>query len=81
MRLFQAVEQIGVEGQLSASGRWLSLPGSFCEAIVVEVSDSHFLAWCDHPEERLVKLFRDPLEAISDGLQRSSNLRGASQPR
>lgn len=73
MRLYEAIAHLGVQGELSASGRWLRLQGAHCDVFVVEAPGSHYFVWCDHPAERSVQRFRDPIDAIVNGLGRAAH--------
>jgi len=76
-RLAEAVEALGLEGELSLSGSWVRLHGERCTVYVVEaVSGTRYYTWCDAPLERHVELFHDPIEAIQAGLNRARNETG-----
>ncbi len=73
-RLAEAVEALGLDGELSLSGSWVRLQGEHCTVYVVEaVSGTRYYTWCDAPNERHVELFHDPTEAIDAGLRRAAN--------
>jgi hypothetical protein len=72
-RLAEAVEALGLDGELSLSGSWVRLRGERSTVYVVEaVSGTRYYTWCDAPHERYVELFYDPVEAIQAGLRRAS---------
>jgi hypothetical protein len=72
-RLAEAVEALGLEGELSLSGSWVRLRTEQCTIYVVEaVAGTRYYTWCDAPDERHVELFHDPIEAIHAGMRRAS---------
>ena len=80
-RLAEAVEALGLDGELSLSGSWVRLRGEHCTVYVVEaVSATRYYTWCDAPNERHVELFHDPLEAIDAGLRRAASSASAQSP-
>ena len=74
-QLVEALQQLGLQGEISLSGRWVKLDGEVCGVYVVEaVSGTRFYTWCDDPQERAVELYHEPEEAIKAGLRRASRV-------
>ena len=72
-RLLEALEALGLEGEVIHSGRWLKLPGERCPVYVVEAAwGAGYYTWCGAPEERSVEFYPDPTEAIRAGLRRAA---------
>ena len=79
-QLVEALQQLGLEGEISLSGRWVKLEGELCQVYVVEaVSGTRFYTWCDDPEERAVELYHEPEDAIKAGLRRASKATHANK--
>ena len=71
-RLVDALHELGLKGEISLSGRWVTLQGERCAIYVLEGPwGAGFYAWCDDPDERMVQRYADPVEAILAGLQRA----------
>jgi hypothetical protein len=82
MRLVEALQTLGLQGEVSLGGRWVMLRGERCAVYVVEAAwGTHYYTWCDDPAERAVQSFPDPVQAIQAGLQRASGLPGAEADR
>ena len=73
--LADALRQLGLNGDISLEGRWLTLPGDRFRVFVVESSRGGFFTWCDDPAERAVIFCRDAREAIQVGLSRATEVR------
>jgi hypothetical protein len=74
-RLVDALANLGRQAEISPSGRWVRFQGIHCAVVVAEASRGRvFLSWCDHPAERTVERYEDPVDAIAAGLRRSARL-------
>lgn len=72
-RLMEALQALGLEDEISLSGRWLKLRGERCSVYVAEAAwDAGYYAWCDDREERAVEHYLDPTEAIQAALKRAA---------
>ncbi len=72
-RLVDALHELGLDGDISLSGRWVTLQGERCLVYVLEGPwGAGYYAWCDDPDERVVERYSDPTEAILAGLRRAS---------
>ncbi len=72
-RLVDALHALGLDGDISLSGRWVTLQGERCLVYVLEGPwGAGYYAWCDDPDERVVERYPDPTEAILAGLRRAS---------
>ena len=72
-RFMKALQALGLEGDISLSGRWLKLRGERCSVYVAEAAwDAGYYAWCDDREERAVEHYLDPAEAIQASLKRAA---------
>ena len=73
MRLVEALQTLGLQGELSLGGRWVTLRGERCAVYVVEAAwGTHYYTWCDDPAERTVQSYLDPIQAIQAGLRRAA---------
>jgi hypothetical protein len=73
MRLVEALQTLGLQGEVSLGGRWVMLQGERCAVYVVEAAwGTHYYTWCDDPAERAVQSFLDPVQAIQVGLRRAA---------
>jgi len=70
--LADALRELGLNGDFSLRGRWLTLAGDRCRVFVVESPRGGFFTWCDDPGERVVIFFRDARAAIEAGLRRAA---------
>ncbi|CAA9398448.1 MAG: hypothetical protein AVDCRST_MAG01-01-893 [uncultured Rubrobacteraceae bacterium] len=71
--LAEAVAALGLEGEVSLSGRWLKLQGARFPVYVVESAwGAGYYTWCDGPGQRAVEFYPEPLEAIRTGLRRAT---------
>jgi hypothetical protein len=71
-KLVEALKALGLEGEIILSGRWVKLRGEQCSVYVAETAwNEQYGTWCDHPQLRGVKFYRDPTEAIQAGLRRA----------
>ncbi len=70
-RLVEAMQELGVEGEVELSGQWASIRGERCIVYVVENERGEWYSWCDIPEEQTVRRYLDPVEAIREGLERA----------
>ncbi len=72
-RLVDALHELGLKGEISLSGRWVTLQGEWCAVYVLEGPwGAGYYTWCDDPAERVVERYADPTEAILAGLRRAS---------
>ncbi len=72
-RLTDALQRLGVEGEITLSGRWVKLQGERFPVYVVEAAwNAGYYSWCDDSEERVVEFYLDPSEAVRAGLQRAA---------
>lgn len=72
-RLVEALKALGLTGQISLSGRWVTLDGERCRVHVFEGPRGRgYYSWCDDPTERVVEHFDDPTAAILAGLRRAT---------
>lgn len=73
-RLVDALHELGLQGEISLSGRWVTLQGELCTVYVLEGPwGAGYYAWCDDPAERVVERYADPTEAILAGLRRATS--------
>jgi len=67
------VAALGLEGEVSLSGRWLELRGERFTVYVAEAAwGGGYYTWCDGPDRRTVEFYLDPAEAIRNGLRRAA---------
>ena len=72
-RLTEALQRLGVEGEINLSGRWVKVQGGRFPVYVAEAAwNAGYYTWCDDSEERVVEFYLDPTEAIRAGLQRAA---------
>ncbi len=70
--LGEALQTLGLDGELSHSGRWLILQGECCLVYVVAAArGSGYYTWCGYRHARTVEFYRDATEAILSGLRRA----------
>jgi hypothetical protein len=71
--LVDALETLGLTGEITHTGHWVCLPGERCPVYVVEVSrDGGYFSWCGAPDASVVEFYRDPVAAIRAGLGRAA---------
>lgn len=71
--LMTALVALGLSGEIALAGRLVALQGARCLLYVAEVdAGSTYLIWCDHPQERGVEAYDDPITAIEAGLRRAA---------
>ena len=71
-RLVEALQALGVEGEILLSGRWVKIRGARCSVYIAEITwNQQYCTWCDDPEARQVKFYSDPTEAIEAGIRRA----------
>ncbi len=74
-RLTQALEILEIAAETALGGRLAKLQGERCAVYVAEgPRATGFYSWCDLPQERAVKHYDDPVEAIEAGLARAGHL-------
>jgi hypothetical protein len=79
-RLVEALNVLGLRGEVELGGRWLKLDGAHCSVFVVEeVFGASFYTWCDDPRARSVEQYHDPAEAILAGLRRAERIPEAAR--
>ena len=72
-RLIEALQALGLGGEITHSGRWLKLQGERCSVYVAEAAwEAGYYTWCDAREEQAVEHYLDPTEAIQAGLKRAA---------
>ena len=72
-QLVEALQSLGLQGEIAPSGRWVKLQGDLCLVYVVQaVSGAAYYTWCEDPRERAVEFYQDPFAAIQAGLKRAS---------
>ena len=74
--LVDALRQLGLQGEVSFSGRWAKLEGEHCAIFVVEAARGGYYTWCDDPAARAVQFHINPVEAIQAGVQRAAHQAG-----
>ena len=73
INLVDALHELGLEGEQSLEGRMVKLHGERCAVYVVEAAwGMGYYTWCDDPEAREVKFYREPVAAIRAGLERAA---------
>ena len=72
-RLVEALNALGLQGEIALSGRWIRLEGECCPVYVIEEAwGTGYYTWCDDPRARTVEFYRDPATAIQVGLRRAA---------
>ena len=72
-RLREALQTLGLEGQVGRSGRWVTLDGERRRVYVAEAPHrGGYYTWCDDPAARVVEHYPDAAAAIQAGLRRAS---------
>jgi hypothetical protein len=72
-RLVEALRDLELTGQVTLSGRWVTLDGERCRVYVAEAPRGDgFYTWCDDPADRAVEHHPDPTAAIRAGLRRAA---------
>jgi len=71
--LAEALRDLGLDGDLSLDGRWLTLAGDRFRIFVVASARGGYFTWCDDPAERTVLFQRDARAAIATGLRRAAD--------
>ncbi|MEO7908077.1 MAG: hypothetical protein ABIV47_00370 [Roseiflexaceae bacterium] len=73
--LVDALDTLGLNGEIALSGRWVKIQGEQCAIYLVEsVWGTSYLTWCDAPCDRTVHFYHDPVEAIEAALRRAANV-------
>ncbi len=71
-KLVEALHELGLEGEIMLSGRWVKIKGTRCSAYIVElVWNEQYCTWPDDPQARTVEFYSDPIEAIEAGVRLS----------
>lgn len=71
-KLVEALEALGLDGEVLLSGRWVKIRRMQCSIYVAETRwNVQYCTWCDHPQLRRVEFYSDPTEAIEAGLRRA----------
>ncbi len=72
-RLAEALQALGLEGEVDLAGRWVKVGEDRCPVYVYEAArGGGYYAWCGCPEARTVQFYRDATEAIQAGLHRAA---------
>ena len=72
-RLVEALNALGLQGEIALSGRWIRLNGERCPVYVIEEAwGVGYYTWCDDPQARTVEFYRDAATAIQAGLRRAA---------
>jgi hypothetical protein len=70
--LVEALQALGVEGEILLSGRWIRIRGERCSVYVAQIArNQQYCSWCDAPEAREAMFYSDPTEAIEAGISRA----------
>lgn len=73
-RLVEALRALRLDGEVSASGRWVRLMGERCAVYVAEGSrESGYYTWCDDASARSVEVYPNATSAIEAGLRRAAS--------
>ncbi len=70
--LLEALQTLGVNGDLVLAGRWVTLQGTRCTVFVAQAGISRYLTWCGAPCDGAVEFYLTPIQAIEAGLRRAS---------
>ncbi len=71
--LHEALQVLGLHGEVELGGTWLTLPGERCRVYVMGTAwGAHYYTWGDDPQDRTVQVYDDPTTAIQRGLQRAA---------
>ena len=70
-RLEAALQALGLTGEVTHGGRWITVQGERCRVYVVESLGRGYFTWCDDPLTRAVEAYPDAVEAIHAGLRRA----------
>lgn len=74
-RLVDALEALGIHGDIALGGRWVTLQVERTHVYVVENSrGGDYFTWCEDARARTVEWFTDPTAAIQAGLRRAAVL-------
>ena len=72
-RLVAAMHALGLPGEVSNAGRWVTLNGERCRVQVVEAArGAGYFTWCEDPGPRTVEHYPDRALAIAAGLRRAA---------
>ena len=71
-RLVEALRALGLDGEVTRSGRWVTLQGGCSPVYVVEAAWAvGYCTWCGGPAKRGAGYYPDATEAIRVGLRRA----------
>ena len=71
--LVAAMEALGLQGDVSLAGRWITVRGERAPVHVMEVPwRGGYATWCDRRGARTVERYGDATEAIRAGLRRAA---------
>ncbi len=70
--LLEALQTLGVDGDLALAGRWATLQGTRCTVFVAQAGVSGYLTWCGAPCDGAVEFYLTPIQAIEAALRRAS---------
>lgn len=70
--LIKALRLLGLQSEVSFSGRWAKVEGAHCAFFVAEATNGGYYCWCDDPSARTVQFHQHPVEAIHAGMERAA---------
>ncbi|MEP7188848.1 MAG: hypothetical protein ABI901_06650 [Roseiflexaceae bacterium] len=74
-RLIDALDALGLNGEITLSGRWIKIQGERCVIYLVENAwGTSYFSWCDAPCDRTVHVYHDPVEAIEASMRRAAKV-------
>ena len=80
--LVEALDALGIEGEVSSFGRWVSFQGEHGRVFVVEGARGNaYYTWCEEPAARAVEAYPTPTAAIQAGLRRAADRPGGASRR
>lgn len=72
-QLVEALDALGLDGEIALAGYWVTLHGDRCAVYVAEAAPGFgFYSWCDDPAERALEAYYTAFEAIEAGLRRAA---------
>ena len=72
--LVEALQALGVQGEIMLSGRWVKIRGERCSVYIAEITwNELYCMWCDDPQARRAEFYADATEAIYAGLRRAGS--------
>ncbi len=73
-RLVEAMEALGIEGEVEFPGRWVRPRGERCTVYIEETRLGEYLTWCNGRCDQVVRRYLDATETILAGLWRAVHL-------